>query len=151
MKYKSDALLQDRARSFKLRRRLSEILAPYPEDGNGLCRTGFEILVRYFDRFMQAPTRTHLYEHNFSCGCKAYVEYTQFRRAALVKLGWSCACHCGRKEADQKCKQELEAWVSEVEGRERRHFQFRREGSLMLDLGESNILIFRPGEERDVE
>ncbi|HUP79956.1 MAG TPA: hypothetical protein VM260_15490 [Pirellula sp.] len=104
----------------------------------------FNGVARYFAGYLKGRACTHKYQHTFVCGAVAVVEYTQFRRAALVKHRWlrHCCCQCER-EADE-CDRELEKWMESVEETEQRHFKFRREASLTLDLSATETLIFQP-------
>src|SRR5262245_640984 len=87
---------------------------------------GLQVLVGYFIRVMRSPSSTHRYEHTFACGGKAFIEYTQFRRAALVTLGWPRSCGCQIEADKARCDQELIKWMECVDSREEKHFKFRR-------------------------
>jgi hypothetical protein len=97
---------------------------------------GAAALHSHFKGLMRGWPRTHRYRRGFRCGGEAWLEFKQFRRAALMTVGWRRPCCCMTWQERQECERELSAWLEDAEAREAgaKHFRFRQEGSLTFQL-----------------
>jgi hypothetical protein len=114
--------------------------------GQWLVAERFKGVSSYFSSYLKGGSCTHKYRHTFVCGGVAVVQYTQFRRAALFKYRWLQPCCCQTENELRKCDHELENWIESVEETEHRHFKFRRETALTLDLSDTETMILQPNE-----
>jgi hypothetical protein len=89
------------------------------------------------------PVCHHHYRYQMPCKGEIILEYFHFRHSSLVTNSWPRACRCISEAESARCETELSRWVEQLDEREAKHFQFQREGSLVLDLDESSVLIFR--------
>jgi hypothetical protein len=109
-------------------------------------------LFSHFKSLMRGWPRTYRYRHVFGCGGEAWVEFKQFKRAALMTVHLRRPCCCGNDEQKRRCEDELGEWLEEAEAHEvaANHFRFRHEGSLTFDLGQMGTIIWQPQGEKSV-
>jgi hypothetical protein len=105
--------------------------------------SGFKSLACCFKECLAKPVSHHRYRFQLPCKGEVIMEYFHFQNSSLVSDAWPRACRCESEADNTRCEAELTRWVEQIEEREADYFQFQREGSLVLGLDESWLLIFR--------